>query len=405
VKASSWIKALRSGALPPAVWALGFASMLMDTSSELIHSLLPAFMTGVLGASVVTVGLVEGVAEAATSVTKLFSGSLSDLAGRRKPLVVLGYLLAAVTKPAFALASSVGWVVAARFIDRVGKGIREAPRDALLADITPPPVRGAAYGLRQSLDSVGAFCGPLLAVLLMAGLSDNIRAAMWGAVIPGFATVVVLVLYVREPDARQAAAHSRPSLIGIRRLPGSYWLAVLLGALFTLARFSDAFLVLRALNVGLAVRYVPLVMISMNIAYAACAYPAGAAADHASPRLLLGAGVSLLFVANIVLAAAASATAVFAACILWGLQMAATQGLFGKLIADAAPEELRGTAFGVFNLFIGLALIIASPLAGALWSAVGPPAAFAAGALFAGLCACVLLAWRPSTPIARGRPT
>jgi MFS family permease len=227
---------------------------------------------------------------------------------------------------------------------------------------------------------------------------------MWGAVIPGFATVVVLILYVREPDVHQVAQSSRPSLGGMRRLPLSYWLTVLLGVLFTLARFSDAFLVLRALNVGLAARYVPLVMICMNVAYAACAYPAGAAADHASPRVLLGAGVALLLIANIVLAAAGSATAVFAACVLWGLQMAATQGLFGKLIADSAPEDLRGTAFGVFNLFVGLALLIASPLAGALWSRIGPPAAFIAGALFATLCGCALFAWRPSAPSSWSRP-
>jgi MFS family permease len=367
--------------------------MLMDISSELIHSLLPVFMASVLGTSMATIGVVEGTAEAATSVVKVFSGALSDHLRRRKRLVVLGYLLAAITKPAFPLASSIGWVFAARFVDRIGKGIREAPRDALMADIISPDLRGAAYGLRQALDSVGAFCGPLLAVLLMGWLVNDIRSVMWAAVVPAFAAVVLLATFVREPERRSAAADAPFALATIHKLPRMYWFAVAVGALFTLARFSDAFLVLRALDVGLTAHYVPLVLIVMNVVYASCAFPAGLAADHIGSTRLLLAGLVLLIGADLMLAAANSSTGAFFGAGLWGLQMAATQGLFGKLVADAAPPQMRGTAFGVFNLCSGAALLIASPIAGVLWSRGGPSTTFLVGAGFAALSACGLLGY------------
>ena len=368
--------------------------MFMDTSSELIHSLLPMFMTVVLGSSMVTVGVVEGVAEATASITKVFSGALSDYLGRRKLLLVLGYALGAATKPVFPLATSIGWVFGARFVDRIGKGIRDAPRDALVADITPPKLRGAAYGLRQALDSIGAFVGPLLAVVFMSWYADDITAVMWVAVVPAVLAVALLVLYVREPEHAEDSAHVPLTWAEARRLPGAYWVVVLIGAVFTLARFSEAFLVLRARDVGLSIGHVPAVMIVMNVVYAGGAYPAGAAADRIERRTLLLAGLALLIAADVALASAASPMPVFAGAALWGLHMAFTQGLLAKLVADTAPVALRGTAFGLFNLVGGGALLLASVLAGALWNRFGAPATFLAGAAFAGIAAFGLLLYR-----------
>jgi MFS family permease len=381
-------------ALPAGIWALGFGSLFMDISSELIHSLLPIFMVTVLGASMVTVGIIEGVAEATAAVMKVFSGALSDYLGKRKFLLVLGYALAAFTKPIFPLATSVSWVFAARFIDRVGKGIRGAPRDALVAELTPPQLRGAAYGLRQALDSVGALTGPLLAVALMVWFANDIRTAMWFAVLPAFITVALLLVYVREPERMHAGGPARNPLTiaGAKRLPLRYWLVVLLGAVFTLARFSEAFLVLRAQDVGLDLGYVPLVMIVMNVLYAGAAYPAGAAADRLSPRTLLFLGLVLLVASDVVLAFARSPLIVFAGAALWGLHMAFTQGLLSKLVADTAPAELLGTGFGIFNLVSGASLLLASVTAGLLWSAFGASATFLAGAAFAAVAAIGLLA-------------
>jgi len=382
--------------LPAGVWALGFVSMFMDISSELIHSLLPLFMSTVLGASMMTIGMVEGVAEATASVAKVFSGTISDHFGKRKIIAVLGYSLAAVTKPVFPLATSMGWVFAARFVDRIGKGIRGAPRDALVADITPRGMRGAGYGIRQSLDSVGAFLGPLLAVAFMAWFENDIRTVLWVAVLPAFFAVALLVLGVHEPERAEDPSFVRNHLttIDIKRLPLRYWLIVLLSLTFTLARFSEAFLVLRAQDVGLAIGYVPMVMIVMNIAYAATAYPAGIAADRFSPRLLLISGLALLVAADVVLAASASPSSVLEGAALWGVHMGLTQGLFAKLVADVAPAELRGTAFGIFNLAGGGALLLASVIAGAMWSALGAPATFLTGATFAMLAVIGLLVCR-----------
>ena len=380
--------------MPAAIWALGFGSLFMDASSELIHSLLPIFMVGTLGATMTTVGLIEGVAEATAAITKVFSGALSDYLGKRKFLMILGYALAALTKPIFPLAKSVSWVFAARFIDRIGKGIRGAPRDALVADITPASIRGAAYGLRQALDSVGAVLGPLLAVALMLRFADDIRVVLWFAVVPAFIAVGLLVLYVREPDRSHVKGAGREPLTwaDTARLPRRYWLVVLLGAVFTLARFSEAFLVLRAQNVGLDLSYVPLVMIVMNLAYAGAAYPAGAAADRASPRTVLLIGLVLLVAADLVLAAATRPLIVFGGAALWGLHMALTQGLLSKLVADTVPADLVATGFGIFNLVSGGALLLASVIAGALWSAIGPSATFLAGAGFAAVAAVGVLA-------------
>lgn len=386
--------------LPGRIWTLGLVSLFMDTSSELVHSLLPILMSSVLGASMATIGWIEGVSEAAAAISKVFSGAISDLVRKRKGLVLLGYGLSALTKPVFPLASSAGWVFAARFMDRIGKGIRGAPRDAMVADIVPPAMRGAAYGLRQALDSVGAFAGPLLAVAGLALLGNNIRTVLWIAVIPAFLCVALIIFGVREPDgAGSTALRKRMTMADIRCLSLRYWLIVALGAVFTLARFSEAFLILRAQDVGLAIGFVPLIMIVMNVVYSACAYPAGAAADRLSPRMLLVAGLGMLMVADALLAAARTPLLAFAGAGFWGLHMAFTQGLLSKLVANTAPDERRGTAFGVFNLVSGIAILMASVIAGMLWTVIGPPATFlASAALAAGAAAGLLLVRSPSRP-------
>lgn len=383
--------------LPRSVWALGFVSLLMDTSSELIHGLLPVFLTTVLGASIATIGLIEGIAEATAAITRVFSGALSDYFGKRKVLVVTGYALAAITKPVFPLAATVGWVLGARAIDRVGKGIRGAPRDALIADIVPASTRGAAYGLRQSFDSIGAFLGPLIAVVFMIAFANDVRAVLWLAVPPALAAVLVLVFGVREPAPAGATAsrERRPALRDARRLPLRYWRVVSLGAVFTLARFSEAFLVLRAADVGLPITYVPVIMIIMNLVYAMLAYPAGLAADRLSGRTLLVFGLGVLIAADVALALAGSAAVALLGAALWGLHMASTQGLLTKLVADTATPALRGAAFGVFNLVSGLALLLASLLAGVLWTEIGAAATFFAGAVFAASAALGVLLYRP----------
>ncbi len=371
--------------LPGGVWALGVVSLFSDISSELIHSLLPLFMATSLGASISAIGIIEGVAEGTAAITKVFSGAISDYLGKRKALAVVGYGVAAAAKPIFPLATTIHWVFVARFIDRIAKGIRGAPRDALVADIAPPELRGAAYGLRQSLDTVGAFIGPLAAFLLMIWLANDIRAVLWIAGLPALLGLVVLVLCVHDPHHVSASAVMRTSgmLTEARRLPLKYWLVVLVGAVFTLARFSEAFLLLRAQNLGLAFSHVPLVLIVMNLAYMVTSYPAGVAADLLNPRTLLLLGLIMLAAADLVLAAAPSPSLVFIGAGLWGVHMGLTQGLFAKLVADAVPANLRGASFGIFNLVGGMALLLASVIAGALWTTFGAPATFIAGALFA----------------------
>ncbi len=369
--------------IPRGVWALGFVSLFMDTSSELIHSLLPVFLVSVLGASMTSVGLIEGVAEATALITKIFSGTLSDYLGRRKALTVLGYGVAAMTKPLFPLAGSVGLVLTARFIDRICKGIRGAPRDALVADLSPPHVRGASFGLRQSLDTVGAFAGPAVAIVAMGLLANDIRAVFWIAVIPALGSVAILVAFVHEPD-RRADAGAAPvplRLADVKTLSAAYWAVVTVGAVLTLARFSEAFLVLRASDIGLVITLVPLVLVVMNVAYAASAYPAGVWSDRAGRRVVLLAGVGVLVLADVVLATASNVWMVMVGVMLWGLHMGLTQGLLATMVTDTAPEALRGTAFGAFNLVAGVAMLVASVLAGLLWDRFGPPATFAAGAI------------------------
>ncbi len=382
--------------IPRGIWALGFVSLFMDASSELVHSLLPALFVS-LGIGMAAVGIIEGVAEATAAITKVFSGALSDWLGKRKILAVIGYGLAAITKPLFPLAQTVEVLFAARFIDRIGKGIRGAPRDALIADITPPSIRGAAYGLRQSLDAAGAFIGPLLAIALMALLSDNISLVLWFALIPAVLCMGFLLFGVEEPEAIPASRDKG----GKRGLPmrradlvqmsGRYWLVVVIGALFALARFSVAFLALRAMDLGLPVGLSPLVLVLMSVVFSLSSYPVGLLADHMDRGLLLALGFASLIGAELLLASAGGYVLAMAGVAFWGVHLGLTQGLLSALVADSAPDHLRGTAFGIFNLVNGVALLFASLVAGMLWQMLGPSATFYAGAAFAGVALFLLL--------------
>jgi MFS family permease len=382
-------------AIPRSIWMLGFVSLFMDISSELIHGLLPVFMVSSLGASAFAVGIVEGIAESTALIVKVFSGVLSDYLGKRKALTVVGYGLGAASKPLFALALSVNWVLAARFIDRIGKGIRGAPRDALVADLAAPEIRGAAYGLRQSLDTVGAFVGPLLGVALMLYWAGDFRTVFWYALVPAVIAVLVLVFGVEEPGA--SAARREPvnpvRFSTLTRLSSSYWFVVAAGAVFTLARFSEAFLILRAQQLGLPDSYAPLVLVVMNLVYALSAYPLGKLADRMSHMGLLRAGLVMLIAADMVLAYAHGMAAVAVGVSLWGLHLGMTQGLLATMVADTAPAHLRGTAFGFFNLASGIAMLVASVLAGLIWDRLGPGVTFCVGAVFA-FVALLMLALR-----------
>jgi len=380
--------------LPRTVWALGLVSLFMDASSESIHALLPLFLTTTLGASVATVGLIDGVAEAVASFAKMVSGYLSDRFGRRKPLVLLGYGLAALSKPLFPLATSAVTVFAARFVDRIGKGLRGAPRDALVADVTPPEMRGRAFGLRQALDTAGAFIGPLAAIALMAAFADNMRLVFWIAAIPALLAVVCVLFGVEDRAAPvpKSVARAPLRIAELKRLPPDFWRIIAVSVVFMLARFSEAFLVLKANAVGLPLALAPLVLVAMNVVYAAGSYPAGAWADRSpAPRLLI-AGLACLVAADLVLAWASGIAAAFAGVALWGAHMALTQGLLSKLVAERAPADLRGSAFGVFYLVTGLATLVSSVVAGLLWDWRGPSTTFLAGAAFAAL-ATVLVLW------------
>jgi MFS family permease len=368
--------------LPAGIWALGLVSLFMDISSEMIHSLLPVFLVTALGASAVAVGIIEGIGEATASITKLFSGWLSDRLGKRKALTVIGYGLGALSKPFFAVAPAASWVLAARVSDRIGKGIRGAPRDALVGDLAPSGLRGAAYGLRQSLDTVGAFTGPLLAMSLMLLFDEDFRLVFWLAVIPGLAAVAILVLGVQEPPKTRPSSEKHPLIrwADIGQLGGLFWGVVAVGAVLTLARFSEAFLILRAADVGLPIALAPLVLVAMNVVYAASAYPMGTFSDRIDRRLVLVAGFSVLILADLVLALASTIWIVMLGVGLWGLHMGMTQGLLAALIADSSPPALRGTSFGLFHLASGIALLLASLIAGLLWELLGPAATFLVGA-------------------------
>jgi MFS family permease len=374
-------------AIPAGVWTLGFVSLLMDLSSEMIHALLPLYLVAVLGTSTLTVGVIEGIAEATASITRIFSGALSDRLGNRKMLATLGYGLAALTKPLFPLAPNVGWIIAARCIDRFGKGIRGAPRDALVADLSPPHVRGASFGLRQSLDTVGAVGGPLLAIAFMWLLVDDFIAVFWIAVIPAVLSLALIAFAVREAErpASLRAVRAPLSVAELNNLGAAYWAIVLVAAVFTLARFSEAFLILRAQSLGFSLALAPAVMVAMNVVYALSAYPAGALSDRFNRVNVLKIGFALLVAADLTLALMPGVVGLGLGVALWGLHMGFTQGLLAAIVADAVPPELRGTAFGMFHLVTGVAMLGASIIAGALWDAIGPAGTFLAGAGFTAL--------------------
>ena len=372
--------------IPSGIWVLGFVSLLMDISSEMIHSLLPLFMVTILGTSTIAVGLVEGLAESLALVVKVFSGTLSDYWGKRKGLAVFGYALGAFTKPLFAIASGIDLVLTARLLDRLGKGVRGAPRDALVADIAPPQLRGAAFGLRQALDTVGAFLGPLLAVGLMLLWANDFRAVFWVAVVPGLMAVAILLFGIHEPDHRTTSKGRNPiRWDNLTNLGSAYWWVVGIGAIFTLARFSEAFLVLRAQHGGIPIALVPLVMVAMNLIYASSAYPFGKLSDRMSHMRLLALGLLVLIAADVVLAMNDHWGVVLVGVGLWGLHLGVTQGLLATMVADTAPADLRGTAFGFFNLASGVTMLIASVLAGFLWDQLGASFTFYAGAVFCGM--------------------
>lgn len=375
--------------MPSTVWALGIVSLFMDLSSEIIHSLLPLFLTSTLGVSVAMVGLIDGIAEATASIAKVFSGYISDRIDRRKPLILAGYALGAASKPLFALAGSAPVVLGARFADRIGKGLRGAPRDALVADVTPEAIRGKAFGLRQSLDTVGAFAGPLAAILLMAVFAGNIRPVFWIAVIPGIAAVLCVIFGVAEAETRDRPRTARTplKLADLKQLEQPFWRVVALGVIFTLARFSEAFLILKAAAAGLPITLAPVVLVVMNLVYALGAYPAGIASDRMPARVLLGWSLMALIAADLLLALSPGLVGTFVGIAVWGLHMALSQGLLAKLIADHAPKALRGSAFGLFNLVTGIVLLAASVIAGLLWDRYGPEATFLAGAGFAAIAA------------------
>ncbi|MCB1369220.1 MAG: MFS transporter [Rhodobacteraceae bacterium] len=382
--------------LSAGIWALGFVSMLMDVSSEMIHALLPVYLVVGLGATALAVGIIEGIAEATAAITKVFSGALSDRIGRRKELAALGYGLAALTKPVFPLAPSIGWMIAARFIDRVGKGIRGAPRDALVADLAPVGLQGSAFGLRQSLDTFGAFLGPLAAIGLMWLFSNDFRSVFWVAVIPAFLALGLILFAVHEPVRPEGRRRVRNPLAGaeLRLLGATYWLVVAVATFFTLARFSEAFLILRAETAGLSLMLVPLVLVGMNAVYSAVAWPVGVVSDRTGPIGLLIMGLVLLILADLVLAFAGGLGGIAIGVLLWGLHMGFTQGLLAALVAGSVPPELRGTAFGMFNLVTGVALLFASVIAGVLWDGLGAQWTFIAGAAFAALAMLALLPLR-----------
>ncbi|WP_423760831.1 MFS transporter [Burkholderia sp. NLJ2] len=390
--------AIKKPAIPRTVWALGFVSLFMDLSSELVHALLPVYLVTTMGMSVAALGILEGAAEATAMIVKVFSGAISDWLGRRKGLLLLGYGLAALTKPLFPLAGTPAVVVTARLLDRVGKGIRGAPRDALVADVAPPEIRGACFGLRQSMDTIGAFLGPSLAIMLMFGFADHIRTVMWFAVVPAFIAIGLIAFGIDESSHAPARRTFRSPLHwrALREFSAHYWFVVVIGATFTLARFSEAFLVLRAQQTGLDLAWIPAVMVVMSLAYSLSAYPVGILSDRLDRRLLLAIGMALLIAADLLLGIGKSIPSMFIGVAVWGLHMGFTQGILAAMVSETSPATLRGTAFGVFNMASGVCMLLASAIAGGLWERFGASVTFLAGAALVAIPLC--LCWFAPQP-------
>jgi len=381
--------------LSPNIALLGLVSLLTATSSAMVYGLLPVFLVKVLGASIGIVGVMEGLAEASNSAMRLLSGITSDWIGRRKPVVAFGYLLSAANKLVFPMAESVSIVFVARLVDRFGKGVRDAPRDALISDLTPSHIRGSGFGLRTALYTMGFVLGPLAAIGLMVASGDNFRLVFAIAVAPAFAAVGILLFAIGEDPAQSSReARFRIRLSHLSRLPAAFWWSISVASLLSLARYSPAFLVLKASDVGIDPAFVPLILVFTHTVFSAAAYPFGALADRVDHRLQLALAVAVLLAADLVLAAGGTMVTAFLGASLWGLQMGVSEGLLSASVANAAPDDLRGTAFGIYQLAFGLAAFGASGTAGALWSIGGPPLAF-------GVSACVaagvvpVLAFRP----------
>ena len=377
--------------LPRNVWVLGFISLFMDLSSEIYHALLPAFVTILLGLPATALGAIDGIAEATANFAKLFSGRLSDRSLRRKPWVMAGYGLGALSKPLFPLATGVLTLMIARFADRIGKGIRGAPRDAMLADEAPPQIRGRAFGLRQALDTAGALIAPLAAIGLMAWLASDIRAVYWIAIIPAAISFLLAWLTLREPEHHSTPLKKSPFFAGFKQLDMPTKRLLQVGFLFALARFSESFLILKGIDVGLSEAMSPLTLAVFNLAYVMLAYPAGALSDRMSPRAILMAGIGLLIAGDLVLAESANFAGLLLGTILWGAHMALTQGIFARMIADSAPENLRATSFGAFYFVTGFGALLASLGAGWLWDRQGASATFIASALVAAVALAMLM--------------
>ena len=389
--------------LPRTVWVLGFVSLFMDLSSEIYHSLLPAFVTIALGLPATALGAIDGVAEATGNFAKLFSGRLSDRSQRRKPWVMAGYGLAALSKPLFPLASSAATLIAARFVDRIGKGLRGSPRDAMIADETPPEIRGQAFGLRQALDTAGALLAPLAAIGLMALFLGDFRSVFWIAAIPAACSFLLATFALREPRQRSAPAKKPPFFAGFRELDSETKRLIAVGFLFTLARFSEGFLILRGIEIGLSETLSPLTLALFNLVYVVLAYPAGSLSDRMSPKAILMAGIGVLVLGNVVLAMSSSFAGLLAGVALWGAHMALTQGIFSRMIADSAPERLRATSFGAFYFVSGVAGLLASLGAGLLWDREGSAATFLTSAGVAAVAAAMLSLLEESSPPLQGR--
>lgn len=371
--------------LPATVLALGVVSFWTDLASEMIYPLLPVFLAGTLGAGAVALGAIEGAAESVAALTKLASGWWSDRLARRKPLVVVGYALAAAVRPLVAFAGSWGHVLAIRLADRVGKGLRGSPRDAWVADAVDPAERGRAYGFHRAADHAGALVGPLVAWALLAGLGLGLRELFLWALVPGAVAVLVLVAFVPEgPRPAHAPAHTpgeaRPQLRGAGRLERRFWLYLAILFLFTLGNSTDAFLLLRATDLGVPTTLVPLLWALHHLVKAAFSTWGGSLSDRWGRRPLLVGGWLLYALVYLGFAGASDAWHVWALFVAYGLFFAATEGAEKALVADLVPAARRGVAFGWYHLAVGLGALPASLLFGLLWQRWGAGVAFGTGA-------------------------
>lgn len=380
--------------IPSTIWMLGLTSLFMDVSTEIVHSVMPIYLVTVLGASPMLVGAIDGVAEATASIMKVFSGALSDWVGRRKPLAIAGYGMAAITRPILPFASTVTEIFALRILDRIGKGVRVAPRDALVADHVRPEILGAAYGLRQGLDTIGALVGPIIAAIVLASSNNDFQWVFWVSCIPAALCVLIISLGVSEAarpaDRPRPAFPLRPSQV--RRLRGVFWGSMAIIMLLLIPRFSEGFLLLKAQQSGISVTWVPLLLAAVNLVAAPVSFPAGRLSDRIGRRHLVMSGFAVLVAAQLVLTVTDGPIGVLVGALFWGLHLGMTQGVLAAMIVDHAPADLRGTAFGVFHVASGLAVLVGSFGAGWIWDQLGSTTMFATAAAIgvAGLAALVI---------------